>query len=177
MGASLNDSCKPFSTWKTCINKQKGQEKSLYQNHVKSYRIRNCKYHFIELDNSLMKKKKIATTTTKHKNNKRQKRQPCMIVEMCYTDQKSKRGTSNLLNEIIYSIVVFKIDLFFVLLKGELTKTLLKIQNHLDLKYCCRCSECCLDEFQSTFIKDSEAFRISYTFVQIAPLNYSEWEV
>ena len=34
--------------------------------------------------------------------------------------KESKRGTSNLLDEIIYSIVVFKIDVFFVLLKEEL---------------------------------------------------------
>ena len=32
----------------------------------------------------------------------------------------SKRGTSNLLDETIYSTVVFKIDVFFVLLKEEL---------------------------------------------------------
>ena len=34
--------------------------------------------------------------------------------------EESKRGTSNLLDETIYSIVVFKIDVFFVLLKEEL---------------------------------------------------------
>ena len=34
--------------------------------------------------------------------------------------KESKRGTSNLLDETIYSIVVFKIDVFFVLLKEEL---------------------------------------------------------
>ena len=34
--------------------------------------------------------------------------------------KESKRGASNLLDETIYSIVVFKIDLFFVLLKEEL---------------------------------------------------------
>ena len=43
-----------------------------------------------------------------------------MNVEVCYTDPESKRGTSNLLDEMIYSIVVFKIDVFFVLLKEEL---------------------------------------------------------
>ena len=34
--------------------------------------------------------------------------------------KESKRGTSNLLDETIYSIAVFKIDIFFVLLKEEL---------------------------------------------------------
>ena len=34
--------------------------------------------------------------------------------------EESKRGTSNLLDETIYSIVVFKTDVFFVLLKEEL---------------------------------------------------------
>ena len=34
--------------------------------------------------------------------------------------EESKRGTSNLLDETIYSLVVFKIDVFFVLLKEEL---------------------------------------------------------
>ena len=34
--------------------------------------------------------------------------------------KESKRGTSNLLDEAIYLIVVFKIDAFFVLLKEEL---------------------------------------------------------
>ena len=34
--------------------------------------------------------------------------------------EESKRGTSNLLDETIYSIVVFKIVVFFVLLKVEL---------------------------------------------------------
>ena len=34
--------------------------------------------------------------------------------------KESKRETSNLVDETIYSIVVFKIDVFFVLLKEEL---------------------------------------------------------
>ena len=34
--------------------------------------------------------------------------------------EESKRGTSNFLDGTIYSIVVFKIDVFFVLLKEEL---------------------------------------------------------
>ena len=34
--------------------------------------------------------------------------------------EESKRGTSNLLDETIYSIVVLKTDVFFVLLKEEL---------------------------------------------------------
>ena len=43
-----------------------------------------------------------------------------MSMGVCYTDQGSKRSTSNLLDETIYSIVVFKIDMFFVLLMEEL---------------------------------------------------------
>ena len=35
-------------------------------------------------------------------------------------EKESKRGTSNLLDELMYSIVVFNIDTFFVLLKEEL---------------------------------------------------------
>ena len=34
--------------------------------------------------------------------------------------KESKRATSNFLDETIYSIVVFKVDVFFVLLKEEL---------------------------------------------------------
>ena len=34
--------------------------------------------------------------------------------------KESKRGTSNLLDETIYSIVVFKINVFYVLLREEL---------------------------------------------------------
>ena len=37
--------------------------------------------------------------------------------------KESKRGTSYLLDETIYSIVVFKIDVFFVLLKEQLTNS------------------------------------------------------
>ena len=36
--------------------------------------------------------------------------------------KESKRGASNLLDEMIYSIVVFKINVFFVLYKGRVTK-------------------------------------------------------
>ena len=36
--------------------------------------------------------------------------------------KESKRGTLNLLDETIYSIVVFKINLFFVFLKKHLPK-------------------------------------------------------
>ena len=39
---------------------------------------------------------------------------------MFKTNQKLVRGTLNLLVERIYSIVVFKIDVFFVLLKEEI---------------------------------------------------------
>ena len=45
-----------------------------------------------------------------------------MNTEVCYTDQESKRGTSNLLDETIYSIVVFKIDVFFFIFKGRVNK-------------------------------------------------------
>ena len=47
-------------------------------------------------------------------------KQPCMNIELCYTDKESERGTANLLVETIYSIVVFKIDAYFVSLKKEL---------------------------------------------------------
>ena len=46
-------------------------------------------------------------------------KQPCMNIELCYTDKESERGTANLLVETIYSIVVFKIDAYFVSLKEE----------------------------------------------------------
>ena len=56
-----------------------------------------------------------------------------------------KRRTSNLLDEMIYSIVVFEIDVFFILLKKELpNKSISENLDRLELKYCCRCSECCL---------------------------------
>ena len=44
-----------------------------------------------------------------------------MNEEVCCNDQESKRGTSNLLYETIYLIVVFKIDVFFILLKKGLS--------------------------------------------------------
>ena len=43
-----------------------------------------------------------------------------MNIGVWYTYQESKRGTSNLLDEMIYSIMMFDIDIFFVLLKEEL---------------------------------------------------------
>ena len=43
-----------------------------------------------------------------------------MNMEVSCTDQKSKRVTSNILDETIYSTMVFKIDVFFELLKREL---------------------------------------------------------
>ena len=43
-----------------------------------------------------------------------------MNMEVSCTDQKSKRGTSDILDEMIYSTMVFKIDVFFELLKREL---------------------------------------------------------
>ena len=36
--------------------------------------------------------------------------------------KETKRGTSNLLDETIYSTVAFKLDVFFILLKEELLK-------------------------------------------------------
>lgn len=44
-----------------------------------------------------------------------------MSVAFSYTDQKSKRGKSNLLGNSIYFLVVFKTNIFFVLLKEELS--------------------------------------------------------
>ena len=41
---------------------------------------------------------------------------------MYQCQKESKRGTSNLLDKTIYSIVVFKIDILFVLLKRRVTK-------------------------------------------------------
>ena len=48
------------------------------------------------------------------------KKQMQLEKQVSYTDQDSKRGTSNLLDERIYPTVVFKIDVSFVLLKQEL---------------------------------------------------------
>ena len=69
-----------------------------------------------------------------------------MNMEVCYTDQESKRGTSNLLDETIYSIVVFKIDVFFLFLKKELTNNSISenLESFRFKVYCCRCSEYCL---------------------------------
>ena len=65
--------------------------------------------------------------------------------------KESKRGTSNILDEMIYPTLVFKIGVFLLLLKKELPNNstsenleLLKIQNYLGLKHCCQCAECCL---------------------------------
>ena len=44
-------------------------------------------------------------------------KQLCMNVEVWYTDQDSKRDTSNFLDETIYLTMVFEIDVFFVLLR------------------------------------------------------------
>ena len=43
-----------------------------------------------------------------------------MNVEICYTNEELIKGASNILDETMYSIVVFKIHAFFVLLIGEL---------------------------------------------------------
>ena len=43
-----------------------------------------------------------------------------MYADICYTNQELIRGTSNLSDETIYSIVAFKIDVFDVLLIEEL---------------------------------------------------------
>ena len=52
-------------------------------------------------------------------------------------DEYQKEG---LLDKTIYSIVVFKINVFFVLLKEGLPNN----STSENLKYCCRCSECYL---------------------------------
>ena len=57
----------------------------------------------------------------KNGNSKREIKQPCMNMEVYYTDQESKRGTPNLLDETIHSIMVFKINMLFVLWKEEWT--------------------------------------------------------
>ena len=41
-------------------------------------------------------------------------------VEICYTNQELIKGASNILDETMYSIVVFKIHAFFVLFTEEL---------------------------------------------------------
>ena len=51
-----------------------------------------------------------------------------------------KSQKEGLLDKTIYSIVVFKINVFFVLLKEELPNN----STSENLKYCCRCSECYL---------------------------------
>ena len=57
-------------------------------------------------------------------------------IQRCFkTNQEFVRGTSNLLVEKIWSTVVFKIDVFFVSLKGEMAdKSVSKIQESLPLK-------------------------------------------
>ena len=47
-------------------------------------------------------------------------KQSCMNAAICYINQELIKGTSNILDETIYSIVVFKINVFFVLLKEQL---------------------------------------------------------
>ena len=44
-----------------------------------------------------------------------------MNADIFYTNEESIRGTSNLSGEAIYSIVVFKTDVFFALLKKGLS--------------------------------------------------------
>ena len=60
----------------------------------------------------------------------------CKIWKTCFkTNQKLVRGTSNLLVERIQSIVVFKIDVFFVSLKEEIpNKSISEILGSLPLK-------------------------------------------
>ena len=57
-------------------------------------------------------------------------------MQRCFkTNQKLVRGTSNLLAERIQSIVVFKIDVFFVSLKEEIpNKSISEILGSLPLK-------------------------------------------
>ena len=57
-------------------------------------------------------------------------------IQRCFkTNQKLVRGTSNLLFERIYSIVVFKIDVFFLSLKEEIpNKSASQILGLLSLK-------------------------------------------
>ena len=57
-------------------------------------------------------------------------------MQRCFkTNQKLVRGTSNLLVERIWSIVVFKIDVFFVSLKEEVpNKSVSEILGSLPLK-------------------------------------------
>ena len=79
-----------------------------------------------------MKIRKLEQKKTKKNENKK--------TAMYEYQKESQRGTSNLLDETIYLIEVFEIDVFFALLKEKLPNN--KIQNHLDLKYC-GCSEFC----------------------------------
>ena len=62
------------------------------------------------MGNSLMKERKLKKNEVEEVNK----------TAMHEYQRDSKRGTSNLLDETIYSIVVFKIDVFFVLLREEL---------------------------------------------------------
>lgn len=45
-----------------------------------------------------------------------------MNAEIFYTNEESIRGTSNLSGEAIYSIVVFKTDVFFCIVKERVIK-------------------------------------------------------
>ena len=59
--------------------------------------------------------------------------------------KESKRGASNLLDETIYLIAVFNINILFVLLKEELPNN--STSENLEsfrFNYFCRCSECYL---------------------------------
>ena len=64
--------------------------------------------------------------------------------------KESKRGTSNLWDKTIYSTVLFRINLFFVLLKKELqNNSMSENLESLDLKYYCQWSKCCI--WKATF--------------------------
>ena len=63
------------------------------------------------------------------------------------TNQVLVRGRSNLLVERILSIVVFKIDVFFVWLKEEIpNKSISEIWESFPLKIFHQCFECCWEK-------------------------------
>ena len=68
------------------------------------------------MGNSTVKIRKLKERKKVNKNNKEVNK-----TAMHECQEESKRATSNLLNETTYLIVVFKIDVFFVFLKEELT--------------------------------------------------------
>ena len=67
------------------------------------------------IGNSQMKKRNQNLKKKKNENDKNLLKQPC------YTGQESKRGTSNLLDETTYSIVVLKNRCIFSIAEGRVT--------------------------------------------------------